>query len=127
MLTGIFENGKSVVQGERTANSIEVHQTRTGAFEIRRVERLAVFASIEEANAEAALLSAVERRELDGLRELREAAGMNCEGLPAEVREALHKVPEIEKTHGHREAIVAADSSLGRYLESVFDVTDGAE
>jgi hypothetical protein len=35
------------------------------------------------------------------LEELREAAGMYCERLPVEVREALHRIPEIEKTHPH--------------------------
>ena len=37
--------------------------------------------------------------ELSALENLREVAGMNCEQLPAEVREALHKVPDIGKTH----------------------------
>ena len=40
--------------------------------------------------------------ELQALRELREICGMYCEQLPVEVREALHKVPEIEKTHSHK-------------------------
>jgi hypothetical protein len=38
--------------------------------------------------------------EVQGLRELRETVGMYCEQLPEEVRDALHAVPEIEKTHG---------------------------
>ena len=37
--------------------------------------------------------------ELRALRELRVACGMYCEQLPVEVREALHAIPEIEKTH----------------------------
>jgi len=39
--------------------------------------------------------------ELHILRELHEVCGMYCEQLPVEVREALHAVPEIEKTHQH--------------------------
>lgn len=39
--------------------------------------------------------------ELRTLRELREVCGMYCEQLPAEVREVLHAIPEIEKTHQH--------------------------
>lgn len=39
--------------------------------------------------------------ELLALRELREVCGMYCEQLPVEVREALHAIPEIEKTHQH--------------------------
>lgn len=37
--------------------------------------------------------------ELRALRELREVCGSYCEWLPVEVREALHAIPEIEKTH----------------------------
>lgn len=37
--------------------------------------------------------------ELRALQELREVCGMYCERLPVEVREALHAVPEIGKTH----------------------------
>jgi hypothetical protein len=39
--------------------------------------------------------------ELWALRELRETCGMYCEQLPVEVREALHAVPDVEKTHGY--------------------------
>jgi hypothetical protein len=39
--------------------------------------------------------------ELRALRELREVCGMYCERLPVEIREALHAIPEIEKTHKH--------------------------
>ena len=39
--------------------------------------------------------------ELRVLRELREICGMYCEQLPVEVRDALHSIPEIEKTHPH--------------------------
>lgn len=46
-------------------------------------------------------LDFVEDDELRALRELREVCGMYCEQLPVEVREALHAVPEIEKTHSH--------------------------
>lgn len=38
-------------------------------------------------------------KELDELRELREVCAMYCEQLPIEVRQALHKTAEIEKTH----------------------------
>jgi hypothetical protein len=37
--------------------------------------------------------------EVRALRELREVAGMYCERLPHEVREALHAIPEVEKHH----------------------------
>lgn len=37
--------------------------------------------------------------ELRALRNLREVCGSYCERLPVEVREALHAIPEIEKTH----------------------------
>lgn len=40
-------------------------------------------------------------KELHSLRELREVCGMYCEQLPVEVRETLHRVWEIEKTHQH--------------------------
>lgn len=36
---------------------------------------------------------------VEALENLREVAAMNCEQLPAEVREALHAVPGIEATH----------------------------
>ncbi len=39
------------------------------------------------------------RDELRALRLLRETCGMCCEQLPREVRDALHAVPDIEKTH----------------------------
>lgn len=38
-------------------------------------------------------------QELRALRELREVCGSYCERLPVEVREALHAIPGIEKTH----------------------------
>lgn len=37
--------------------------------------------------------------EIQALESLREVAGMHCERLPMEVREALHKLPDIDKTH----------------------------
>lgn len=36
---------------------------------------------------------------MEAFESLREIAGMNCERLPMEVREALHKLPDINKTH----------------------------
>lgn len=38
---------------------------------------------------------------VEALENLAEVVGMYCEQVPAEVREALHGIPEIEKQHGH--------------------------
>lgn len=42
--------------------------------------------------------------ELRALRVLCEVCGMFCEQLPVEVRESLHAIPGIEKTHSHNPA-----------------------
>jgi thiamine monophosphate kinase len=58
MLTGIFENGASVIQSQRTANSVEVHQNRKGLFEVRHNGLVLMTRDvIEWANAEASDIS----------------------------------------------------------------------
>ena len=57
--------------------------------------------------------------ELQALRELREICGMYCEQLPIEVREALHKVPEIEKAHPHKNKPLTREQAKA-YLASFF-------
>lgn len=48
---------------------------------------------------------------IDEFRALREICGMYCEQLPVEVREVLHAIPEIEKTHKH-----STDNEAGQQL-----------
>ena len=38
-------------------------------------------------------------KRVKALEDLREVAGMYCEQLPYEVREALHRIPGLDKTH----------------------------
>lgn len=45
------------------------------------------------------------RDRLRPLETLRESAGAWCEQLPPEVREALHSIPDIGKTHSHYSAL----------------------
>ncbi len=54
MLTAIFDNGQSIIQAQRTENSVEVHQNRKGQFEVRHNGQvLTMRDEIEWANAEA--------------------------------------------------------------------------
>ena len=55
------------------------------------------------------------------LEQLAEVAGMYCERLPDEVREALHKVPGIGRQHGHSKSSNSTAPLIERVAEKIFD------
>jgi transcriptional regulator with XRE-family HTH domain len=70
----------------------------------RTIEKIAKALDCTEEELDSLLLAAGRKcphsdEEIEAMRNLREVCGMYCERLPLEVRDALHEIPEVKKTH----------------------------